>query len=308
MAPDSRYNPEFLLNVLVNTRYHGRQRDFERSALPPEPACNLYVVSQAPRISVDPSSVRFTRAGELFVVLREQVKGDFREHPVHIERFKRDATDLSWHSEWPYEDFRIYSSDGNFTGGPVSTWFRTIDQLPDALTREEVLYIGQAFGMSGERTAYDRLANHSTLQRIYSEADRDREIWLTLCSIDDVMLHTVIAPKRQVEKTDEENAAHTDLVWARYNSPGFWQREVVTGAEAGLINYFKPKYNMVFKNNYPDPAHVHISLLYELELHSLIVELQSFEMDVNFMSASAEPKSVHFAYYMLGELASAFNW
>lgn len=308
MAPDSRYNPEFLLGILAYARYHGRQRDFERSSLPSEPACNLYIVSQAPRISADPSSVRFTSAGELHVTLREQVKGEFREHPVYIERFKEDTAGLSWKSEWPYEDFRIYDSEGNFTGGPVCTWFRTIDLLPDALVPEEILYVGQAFGKSGERTAYDRLANHSTLQRIYSEADRDKEIWLTLCSIDDVTLNTVIAPKPQVQKTDEENDAHTDAVWARFNSPDFWGREVVTAAEAGLINYFKPKYNLIFKNNYPDPAHVHISELYQLELHSLIVELQSSDLDVSFMSASVEPTGVHFAYYTLGELASPFNW
>jgi hypothetical protein len=309
MASSWRYNPEFMLNVLVVARFRGRQRDFERSVLPPEPACNLYIVSQAPRISAAPDSVRFTDAGELFVTLRQQVKGEFREYPVYIQYFKEDTSGLYWQSDWPYEDFRIYDANGDFTGGPVSTWFRTVGQLPDALAGEEVLYVGQAFGKSGERTAYDRLASHSTLQRIYSEVDPDKEIWLTLCSIDDVMLHTVIPPSRQMEKSDEDNNAHMDQIYARFNSPDFWEREVVTGAEAGLINYFKPRYNLIFKHNYPDPDHVHISLLYELEIHTLVIELQSHELHLlKFGSPLVEPKSVHFAYFQLGELTSIFDW
>lgn len=309
MAGDWRYNPEFMLSVAVIARFHGRQRDFQKMPPPPDPPCNLYIVSQAPRISADPASVRFTEAGEFFVTLREQVKNEFHEHPVYIQHFKEDTHGLSWHSEWPYEEFTIHDSESDAsTGGPVSTWFRAHALLPEALVPEEVLYIGQAFGKSGERTAYDRLASHSTLQRIYADADPDKETWLTLCSIDDVALNTVIAPRPTVEASEEQNNAHWDRVYARFNSSDFWEREVITAAEAGLISYFKPKYNRIFKNNYPDPAHVHISLLYELEFHTLVIELQNHGMELSFGSGAVKPSGLHFAYYQLGELTSIFDW
>jgi hypothetical protein len=134
------------------------------------------------------------------------------------------------------------------------------------------------------------------------------EVWLTLCSIDDIALSTVIgAPGGVIEKTDSENAEHIDRVYGRYNSADFWYREAVSGAEAGLINYFKPQYNVVFKNNHPDPAHIHISTLYELEFHTLVVELQSLQLNTKFWSEFEEPKEVHFAWYRLGELADPFN-
>jgi hypothetical protein len=308
MAPTRRYETEFILSLATIAKYHGRQKDLMRTALPSEPACNLYIVSKAPRVTADPASVRFTTSGEFFVTLKEQIKDKFREYPVHIERFAPDAAQFVWHSEWPYDEFTITDPNGRQTGGPVSIFFRQIKMMPELLLRQEILYIGQAFGKAGERTAFDRLKNHSTLQRIYSETQPDMEIWLTLCSIDDIALNTVIgAPGGVIEKTDSENAEHVDRVYDRYNSPDFWHREAVTGAEAGLISYFKPQYNIVYKSNYPDPAHIHISTLYELEFHTLVVELQSFQINTKFWTESAEPKEVHFAYYPLGELADPFN-
>ena len=264
-----------MLNTLVIARCHGRQKDLQKTKLPSELACNLYIVSRAPRITVDPESVHFTTRGELFVTLREQIKDTFKEYPVYIEHFAPDAARFSWHSDWPYDEFDLIDAAGEVHKiGSVSTFFRNADRLPKSLMNEEVLYIGQAFGKAGERSAYDRLKNHSTLQRIYSENTPDQEIWLTLCSIDDVMLNTVIGkPGGVVQKSKTVSDAHIDRVFSRYNSPDFWNREVVTGAEAGLIYYFKPAYNINI-DNFPDPAHAHMAALYELEFHTVVIELR----------------------------------
>jgi hypothetical protein len=308
MTRARRYETEFILNLVTVAKYQGRQKDLKGIALPSEPACNLYIVSKAPRVTVDPASVQFTASGELFVTLKEQIKDKFREHPVHIKRFAPDAAQFTWHSEWPYDEFTIVDPSGRQGGGPVSTFFRTANVMPEPLLHQEILYIGQAFGKAGERTAFDRLQSHSTLQRIYSETQPDMEIWLTLCSIDDIALSAVIGkPGGIIEKTESENEEHMDRVYDRYNSADFWYREAVTGAEAGLISYFKPQYNIVYKDNYPDPAHIHISTLYELEFHTLVAELQSFQAKTKFWTKSARPDSVHFAHYTLGELADPFN-
>jgi hypothetical protein len=101
---------------------------------------------------------------------------------------------------------------------------------------------------------------------------------------------------------------HADRVFSRYNSGDFWEREAVTGAEAGLIKYFKPKYNIIYKDNYPDPAHIHISSLYELEFHTLVVELQSFQIHTDFGSASVKPSVLHFAHYPPGEVGELLSF
>jgi hypothetical protein len=310
MARNRRYDIEFMLNPLIIAKYHGRQKDLRKTKLPSEPVCNLYIVSRAPRITVDPKTVQFTTSGELFAVLRQQIKGSFKEYPIHIERFDPDAAKFKWQSEWPYDELDMIDAAGKRRElGSVSIFFRQAGMLPRALMNQEVLYIGQAFGKTGERNAYDRLKNHSTLQRIYSENSPDQEIWLTLCSIDDVMLNTVIGkPGGVVEKTKAESDAHFDRVYERYNSPDFWNREVVTGAEAGLIYYFKPAYNLVYKDNFLDPTHAHMAALFELEFHTVIIELQSIDVKVSFGSALVAPKNVHIVHYPLGELADIFNF
>ena len=310
MVSPRRYDKEFVLSVTVLAKFHGRQKDLERVALPFEPVCNLYIVSKAPRITADPASVTLTSSGELFVTLREQVEDRFKEHHVYIERFTPNTAGLTWQSKWPYDEFGILTSDGRrVCGGPVSTFLRSYELLPKSLTRQEVLYVGQAFGKTGERTAFDRLKSHSTLQRIYSEVAPDSEIWLTLCNISDVALHTVMdKPGRPSYKTRGEDQQHFTRVFNRFNSGDFWMREAVTGAEAGLINYFKPKYNIIFRDNYPDPAHIHISALYELEFHTLVVELQSFPINTDFGSAFVKPSALHFAYYPLGDVGELLSF
>jgi hypothetical protein len=310
MVSSKRYDTEFVLSLAVIARYHGRQKDLRQAALPPEPKCNLYIVSSAPRVTADPASARLTTSGELFVTLREQVRDSFREHLVHVERFTPDTTGLTWHSEWPHDEFDILDSEGQvFTGGMVSAFFRKIGALPESLRKQEVLYVGQAFGKAGERDAFERLQSHSTLQRIYSEARPDREIWLTLCSIDDIALIMAMdKPGRPSTKTAVENQEHITRVYRRFNSADFSDREGITGAEAALIRYFKPTYNIIYRDNFPDPAHVHISTLYELEIHTLVVELQSFQINLEFGSSSVEPEGLHFAHYRLGSLADIFDF
>lgn len=309
MTHTRRYETEFILELATIPKVHGRQKDLMRAALPSDPPCNLYIVSRAPRVTADPDSIRFTESGEMFITLKQQIRDKFKDYPVHIKRFAPNAAEFAWNSEWPYDEFTITDPTGQQTGGSVRSFLLQIGMMPEPLQHQEVLYIGQAFGKAGERTAFDRLKNHSTLQRIYAETQPDMEVWLTLCSIDDIALATVIGkPGGVIEKTSSENASHIDLVYDRYNSPNFWHREAVTGAEAGLINYFKPQYNVTFKNNYPDPAHIHISTLYELEFHTLVAELQSFQISTKFWTEVAKPKTIHFAYYPLGELADPFNF
>jgi hypothetical protein len=310
MVSSRRYDKEFILNVTVLARVQGRQKDLEEGELPPEPACNLYIVSKAPRVTVDPESVTFTSSGGLLATLREQVRDTFREHRLYIEHFTPNTAGLTWHSEWPYEEFAVLASDGRrLCHGAVSALFRSAGVLPESLRRHEVLYVGQAFGKTGERTAFDRLRSHSTLQRIYSEILPDSEIWLTLCNISDIGLNLVMdKPDRPYYKTRTEDEQHAARVFSRYNSGDFWEREAVTGAEAGLIKYFKPRYNIIYKDNYPDPAHVHISALYELEFHTLVVEMQSFQIYTDFGSASVKPNSLHFAHYPLGEVGELLSF
>jgi hypothetical protein len=269
---------------------------------------NIYLISEAPRLTVDPATVQFGRSGSLSLVLQEQVGGVIRQHKLYLERFTPDTEGLDWRSQWPYDEFDIYDRDGEFfVGGQVRSFFRATESLPDELNAEEVLYVGQAFGKAGERDAHERLRSHSTLQRILSEVDPDKEVWLTICGIDDVMLATIMGRPGPTIKSKEEDREHVSQVYGRYQSIDFWQKEAVTGAEAGLIKYFQPRYNKVYKNHFPDPSHVPLSMLYDLEFHTLSVELQAFQIKTLFKSEAVGAADLHFALYPLGELTDLLN-
>ncbi len=261
--------------------------------------CNLYIVSRRPRISVHPDSV-FIDEERFSLTLREQREDAFRE--LHIAgRHALGKGPFKWVSSFPYEDFSIVDAEGNaVAGGVVAIAAVGWGMIAPSALPQEVIYIGQAFGKAGERTAYDRLKSHSTLQRIYSENRPDLEIWLSLCRLSDMNLASEIDPTYEAIRTDEEDDEHVAKVFSRVNESGFASREAVAIAEAGMIAYFRPIYNEKFKDNYPDPRHVHISTCYDLELSNVVVELQGQDIDACYYSSDVpRPSSIHFMKYPL---------
>jgi hypothetical protein len=179
-----------------------------------------------------------------------------------------------------------------------------IGKLMDAkaeIVTNEVLYVGQAFGKGGERTAFDRLKSHSTLQRIYAENRPDFDIWLTLCDIPDVTLLQDIDPKVSAEVTGDDDLAHATDVIKRAHDPRFVYRGALTMAEAGLIRYFMPHYNVMYKNSYPDSEHVHLSEAYGLDLVELIVEFHGFSVSMSYGTERQPPSPFHLARFPLRE-------
>ena len=159
----------------------------------------------------------------------------------------------------------------------------------------EVLYVGQAYGKSGERTAWDRLRRHETVQRILSENPLDQQVWLTLAAISDANMTSEIDPTVSAEMTDEQDNAHIDSV-ARAATDGTFEGRVgVALAEAGLISFFKPHYNQVFKDRFPDPEHVSLSSARDLDLYGLVVEMQGYTVNARYWSVSQQPAQIHFA-------------
>jgi hypothetical protein len=298
-AKPRKYATEWGLAITVFVELLGRQRELmDLSVNNLNRPCNLYIISRQPKITIDPSTVKLEENASL--TFRIQYQDSHAEYPVTIP-IGTDSRPLRWESRWPYEEFAIYDSDGDvFLKGVTALLLNELlSQVPNSPLKQEVLYIGQAFGKHGERSAFDRLKGHETLQHIYAHNRPDSEIWIGLCSISDVHLMSEISPRTPTQTSDEDDDRHTLELIQRVERGEFREKEAVALAEAGMIRYFQPEYNVNFKNNFPDRRHVSMQSCYGLDLNELVVELQAQDVYARYHTKSTLPGRVHFMRFPL---------
>lgn len=136
----------------------------------------------------------------------------------------------------------------------------------------EVLYIGQSYGKEGERTAFNRLASHSTLQKIltnYQSQHPDKHVYIALLEFTPNLSMSFDGLSKKYTKSEAESDKHmTDVIC---NLPK--GEQIINITEAALIHYFKPEYNVNFVENFPDEHHKGYKQYFDLDYNSLVVEL-----------------------------------
>lgn len=250
-------------------------------------------------MSIDPESVELTD-NTFSATLRIQRAAEFDE--FFISTTHPFGAGAEWRSDWPYEEWQIVDANGvSLASGPVAsmTAFKP-EGWPIEGTYMDVLYVGQAFGKDGERTAWDRLESHGTVQRILAERPTDQDVWLSLVTIFGVQLITEFMPRTGDEMmTDAEDDAHIQSVTEKVATEGFANGEAVALVEAGLIRYFQPPYNDRMKYTFPARKQVPLQTARALDLHGLIVEFQSEESGFLYRSAAQAAAYVHFAGFAI---------
>ena len=154
----------------------------------------------------------------------------------------------------------------------------------------EVLYIGQAFGTDGSRSALDRLKTHETLQKIsllripvgYSLTN------LMLDVIDGTRMITLINP-RGSETSSGEARIEAGLAKMRSTT----EAEKITLYEASLIRYFRPRFNKEFKDSFPSTNMKLLMDCYEKDLAAVIAEICFDQSPVQIFSNLVKPKQYH---------------
>jgi hypothetical protein len=63
--------------------------------------------------------------------------------------------------------------------------------------------------------------------------------------------------------------------------------------EAGLIRYFQPKYNVIYKDNFPSDKHKILASCYNLDFSGLVVEINTEELRFCLFSDKVSPKEHH---------------
>ncbi|NHN70163.1 hypothetical protein G7W60_20180 [Pseudomonas fluorescens] len=213
--------------------------------------CNIYLIARRHRIYLKPEGFALngrTLTGE-FLVLREhgmtpvpfvyEITSSLIPEDVSIENV---AVALNGTS------LLILTPKGEQPIAVNAMVASAKSSLEPRDTDMEVLYVGQALGRSGSRTALDRLLSHNKFQQILAETSThfpEREVLLLLYRFEHGK--TIISNggdfNVEAQATVAQDSAHMD----RLRNVQLNRKEVVSLAEAGLINYFKPYYNTLIK-------------------------------------------------------------
>lgn len=279
-------------NVIQPTDIYHLAKDEEiRDALE---GCNIYLIARRPRITIAIDSLKIENSkikGHFIIQTGNQFE---RFAFVSNESFSKDIIEVQV-SDYPQDGIYLRNKYNHVIKMPIFRFMAECEYDMDDCDNLEVLYIGQGYGKDGERLSIDRLQDHKTLQRILADTlhkKPDHEILLLLFRYEHYKMHSSTAGDFSVEPTatDEESSKYfNDSMNAKFS-----RKNRVSLAEAGLIRYFEPKYNKIYKNTFPSEKHKVLSELLELDFSGLIVEIDTSNIKTKLYSEkqNAYPKFV----------------
>lgn len=295
-----KYFTEFAVNMFGTYRLLLQQDSLSDpnmvSSLPEVPF-HIYMIGRRPRIGFDATTFRF---------LPDTVSGVFTiQRGAHFERHEFTTRNMLGTHEveivcpYPNTEYAIHDGNGKrIAGGKVALALSGFSSEFWKFMDLEILYIGQAYGDDGSRVAPDRLKSHETLQSIYVEALRrspDKEIWIVLWSFAPLLVTSFDGRTKEFQTSQSEDAEHSNRVL----DFDITEQQRINFTEAALIRYFRPEYNVVFEDSFPNPAHRTYAQCYDLDLNAICVELQTEEIGTRLWSPAVPPQWIHIAQFEL---------
>lgn len=264
--------------------------------------CNIYFILSRPKVTIEPNSFQCEGQKVNFDLIIHQANSHgIVSMGMEIPKAKAE---LKLITKYPYNLFSIKDEESTYVVARPSS---LIDALPSsenidcAILDYEVLYIGQSYGDDGSRTAVDRLLSHETLQKIYTHAlteNPDNDIWILLTEFAQgnmlVLLgEEMVNANRKGKSRDNKLVKH----FFERNEFSITEKQRINFTEAALIRYFEPKYNIEFKNTFPNKNHKSYSECYKMDLRALNIELDTSEMARNLFTEKSGRKGYHSAMF-----------
>ncbi|MFD6770950.1 hypothetical protein ACFWC6_32550 [Micromonospora chalcea] len=223
---------------------HTFQRRFDSDALAEALSeSHIYIISRRPKVRIEERSVWFHPEKIKFnVVSKLDSKGDWENYPLEISgKELRQACDFRVYQDGSYFSYRM---GGVLLHGDSWALGSLCSRAQNELSRQEVMYVGMAYGRAASSNVWTRTRRHEKLQRIYEDhVDGDWDIFVSAF---------------ELTRCDRANIDHIDdaergdpagiidgqnVFWDRLNR---WPSEVaVKLVEHSLIAYFDPPYNSV---------------------------------------------------------------
>lgn len=296
---EQKYSTEFSLNFSMAKHFIILPSDIPKVLESPESKetlakCHIYFIVKRPRLTLIPDSLSLENGN---------FSGQFRVHKKgqhSIGSFTTSTTLFTSFkiSDYPHNNVIMTRNDGeefiiNFS---LHAYMFLEPYHPEMAL--EVVYIGQAFGKNGKRTAIDRLASHSTLQKVQSDIitdDPDSEIFLLLFEFHNPMNMFKMVRDDHAQITGDDDLVHSRRI-TREPIP---EANRISIIEASLIRYFQPHYNIIYKDKFPSTKIKSLQKCYELDYSAFAVWINIEEPAVTIFSGKTINSYKHIAEYNL---------
>lgn len=224
--------------------------------------------------------------------------GEAKKIPFELPFQLLDGASRVQISKYPHREIQTLTHDGK----PVRHFPATMLSIAGIvdivdLKELEVLYAGQAYA-AGKRTAIDRLKSHSTLQKILADIQYnkpDDEILLLTFEYAPYQVITSVDGTDQTAKRDGNDS----LRFLSILDNPLTEHQQICLAEAGLIRYFQPEYNEIYKSSFPASDQKILRECYQLDFSALVTEIDTEELNLYLYSANIPPRTHHIAQFDL---------
>ena len=254
---------------------------------------HIYVICHRPMISFSKNSFKYEN-GKIIGHVNYKINGELRERPFSQEFHLPDGAIEVKLSNYPHRELSVYDSEGKelrYLPATALSFGLGMHISNSELSNLEVLYIGQAFG-DGSRNAFDRLKSHSTLQRILAHTQYnlpDSEVFVLVFEY---------VPYRVLSQFDgrAKNVINDYRDLTRFRSileNPLTEHQQICLIEAGLIRYFQPYYNEIYKDNFPQQNYKILKSCYDLDFSGLVVEIDTEELRFLLYSKTVSPQDHH---------------
>jgi hypothetical protein len=200
---------------------------------------NLYLISRRPLVRIKESSIRRLGSDTMFELqtLRPDDGSVAAFYTVGIgDSGTMVSSTFRSHMSGSY--FSMRRRDGQLVHGDAWALASLLLNVPPGLADHEVLYVGQAYGKDGERTAYDRTRDHTKLQHIYE--DHAGEAW-------DIFVSPIIIESTNVNNwdhlPDDKEGFDLDQAMKLVGGVNLAPKTSVDLVEHALITAFQGPYN-----------------------------------------------------------------
>jgi len=231
---------------------------------------HIYLICKRPRFCFDPLNLRFDGRK-----CSGQITYRIGENNLYLP-FSFDVTDTQIDrmevEPYPHSNIQSYDHLGQaYKFFPAYIVFISSHITDLALRSFEVLYVGQSFA-EGTRNAFDRLKNHSTLQKILARGPKefpDDEISIITFDFAPYRIYSSFDGRSKSDISDERDNER----WRKAHSAALDTQTQISLAEAGLIRYFDPKYNRMYRKSFPKFNQKILDKCYYLDFIALVVEI-----------------------------------
>lgn len=251
--------------------------------------CHIYILGKRPRISLQPASI-VTTDDFLTFNIEYRLRGILKESPVHIPRRVIPPDEVVFEaSSYPHRELISRDVNGQIVAETVLANF--VDFIPDMETAAkdiEVLYVGKGL----RKSAKDRLANHSTLQKILADInsnDPDAELSVLVYRFK-YRKHGLQFISVPVEITGRLAAKHEKK--CRAFRPSLEIQ--VSLIEASIISYFKTDRFNVQYLDWPNRAQKILKAVYKADFAAMETVIDNTQIGgQRLYSSRVPPQSVH---------------